>query len=198
MIKAVLQYNGMEETLRLPCEEEKITFAYQKLQVPQEEEPSITLKEPKFGNTDWDEKLAEIINEEGLFVANQLTHVLSLYQKDLRKLATVVEYAESCYDIDVTATNIMKLAHNLDKFNCMEDVGSYEYVGRRFIDENPKYQLSEDIEDYFDFEKFGEIEGDNHDGHWVGCHYVSMEEGCCFYDIFPSESKKIMIGGMVQ
>ena len=81
---------------------------------------------------------------------------------DLKKLWSVAEYAEA-----EDAEQLTRLAKNIGCFTFIEGATSYAEVGRFFTETEDRYILDLEMEDYFDYEGFGEYISDKFYGKFV-------------------------------
>ena len=75
---------------------------------------------------------------------------------------TVAEYAEA-----EDAEQLTRLARNIGCFTFIEGATSYAEVGRFFTETEDRYILDLEMEDYFDYEGFGEYISDKFYGKFV-------------------------------
>ena len=95
-------------------------------------------------------------------------------------LVPVIDYAKR-YDSEA----IIKLAECIDSFEVFGNVSTAYGLGIALINDNPYYELHEDIEDYFNFEKYGEDMDMQWDGKFLdGDIYVGICDGNTLENIF--------------
>ena len=156
------EYNGKTEFLYLPCEEKAIDKAFARLGTALEN-AKITLEDFSVNNPKWFERFKQIAADEGVYELNGLTNAINSADTDLKKLWLVAEYAEV-----EEAGQLARLAENIGCFKVIEDVSDYEDVGRYVVDNNDCYALHPELEDYFDFNGFGEHIAEEYGGKFVG------------------------------
>ena len=98
---------------------------------------------------------------------------------DLNKLSALVNYTNV-----EEARDIIKLIENEECFIFFESCGDFETVAKKFIADDPQeYYVSNALEEYIDYEQFGEDMDRDHDGKFVREGYVCMANGECLEDI---------------
>ena len=159
-------YNGKSEYLYLPCEEKAIDKALARLGAAPEN-AKITLEDFSVNNPKWFERFKQIAADEGVYELNGLANAINSADTDLKKLWLVAEYAEV-----EEAGQLARLAENIGCFKVIEDVSDYEDVGRYIGDNNNCYALHPELEDYFDFNGFGEHIAEEYGGKFVGGNFI--------------------------
>ena len=81
-------------------------------------------------------------------VVNKL---VQLDDTKLTYIVPVIEYAE-----DSSSDAVVKLIDSIDSFAVFGDVSDACELGEAVINANPEYNIHIELEDYFDFEKYGE------------------------------------------
>ena len=182
-------YNGKSEYLYLPCEEKAIDKALARLGAAPEN-AKITLEDFSVNNPKWFERFKQIAADEGVYELNGLANAINSADTDLKKLWLVAEYAEV-----EDAGQLARLAENIGCFKVIEDVSDYEDVGRYIIDNNDCYALHPELEDYFDFNGFGEHIAEEYGGKFVGGNFIYNDTDTSLLDILYQD-KPITMGGM--
>jgi len=160
------EYNGKTEFLYLPCEEKAIDKAFARLGTALEN-AKITLEDFSVNNPKWFERFKRIAADEGVYELNRLANAINSADTDLKKLWLVAEYAEV-----EEAGQLARLAENIGCFKVIEDVSDYEDVGRYVVDNNDCYALHPELEDYFDFNGFGEHIAEEYGGKFVDGNFI--------------------------
>ena len=160
---AKAEYGGKTEYLYFPCEEEAIDKAFARLGTTADE-VKITLEDFNTDSPEWFGRFREIAAEEGVYELNRLTGAVNTADMDLKKLWSVAEYAEA-----EDAEQLTRLARNIGCFTFIEGATGYAEVGRFFTETEDRYILDLEMEDYFDYEGFGEYISDKFYGKFV-CH----------------------------
>ena len=113
-----------------------------------------------------------------------------------QKLAAAIEYTgvTSPHDIGVLMDNIddLELITDIDK-------DDYDEVGRYFINASDDYELSEELEDFFDFHEFGEYIADERSGQFVSGGFIYYDGNYDMTDILDeldSADNSMRMGGM--
>ena len=182
-------YNGKSEYLYLPCEEKAIDKALARLGTALEN-AKITLEDFSVNNPKWFERFKQIAADEGVYELNGLTNAINSADTDLKKLWLVAEYAEV-----EDSGQLARLAENIGFFKIIEDVNDYEDVGRYIVDNNDCYALHPELEDYFDFNGFGEHIAEEYGGKFVGGNFIYNDTDTSLLDILYQDEPMTM-GGM--
>ena len=183
------EYNGRSEYLYLPCEEKAIDKALARLGAAPEN-AKITLEDFSVNNPKWFERFKQIAADEGVYELNRLATAINSADTDLKKLWLVAEYAEVG-----DAGQLARLAENIGCFKVIEDVSDYEDVGRYIVDNNDCYALHPELEDYFDFNGFGEHIAEEYGGKFVGDNFIYNDTDTSLLDILYQDEPMTM-GGM--
>ena len=183
------EYNGKSEYLYLPCEEKAIDKALARLGAAPEN-AKITLEDFSVNNPKWFERFKQIAADEGVYELNGLANAINSADTDLKKLWLVAEYAEV-----EEAGQLARLAENIGCLKIIEDVNDYEDVGRYIVDNNDCYALHPELEDYFDFNGFGEHIAEEYGGKFVGGNFIYNDTDTSLLDILYQD-KPITMGGM--
>ena len=183
------EYNGKTEFLYLPCEEEAIDKAFARLGTTADE-VKITLEDFNTDSPEWFGRFREIASEEGVYELNRLTAAVNTADMDLKKLWSVAEYAEA-----EDAEQLTRLARNIGCFTFIEGATSYAEVGRFFTETEDRYILDLEMEDYFDYEGFGEYISDKFYGKFVCGGFIYNDTDTSLLDILYQDEPMTM-GGM--
>lgn len=179
-------YNGKSEYLYLPCEEKAIDKALARLGAAPEN-AKITLEDFSVNNPKWFERFKQIAADEGVYELNGLTNAINSADTDLKKLWLVAEYAEV-----EEAGQLARLAENIGCLKIIEDVNDYEDVGRYIVDNNDCYALHPELEDYFDFNGFGEHIAEEYGGKFVGGNFIYNDTDTSLLDILYPDKPMTM------
>ena len=179
-------YNGKSEYLYLPCEEKAIDKALARLGAAPEN-AKITLEDFSVNNPKWFERFKQIAADEGVYELNGLANAINSADTDLKKLWLVAEYAEV-----EEAGQLARLAENIGCFKVIEDVSDYEDVGRYIVDNNDCYALHPELEDYFDFNGFGEHIAEEYGGKFVGGNFIYNDTDTSLLDILYQDKPMTM------
>lgn len=180
------EYNGESEYLYLPCEEKAIDKALARLGAAPEN-AKITLEDFSVNNPKWFERFKQIAADEGVYELNGLANAINSADTDLKKLWLVAEYAEV-----EEAGQLARLAENIGCLKIIEDVNDYEDVGRYIVDNNDCYALHPELEDYFDFNGFGEHIAEEYGGKFVGGNFIYNDTDTSLLDILYQDKPMTM------
>jgi hypothetical protein len=184
------EYNGKSEFLYLPCEEEAIDKAFARLGAPTPDDVELSWEDICIESEKWTERFKEIAAEEGVYELNRLTAAVNTADMDLKKLWSVAEYAEA-----EDAEQLTRLARNIGCFTFIEGATSYAEVGRFFTETEDRYILDLEMEDYFDYEGFGEYISDKFYGKFVCGGFIYNDTDTSLLDILYQDEPMTM-GGM--
>lgn len=174
---AKAEYGGKTEYLYFPCEEEAIDKAFARLGTTADE-VKITLEDFNADSPEWFGRFREIASEEGVYELNRLTAAVNTADMDLKKLWSVAKYAEA-----EDAEQLTRLAKNIGCFTFIEGATSYAEVGRFFTKTEDRYILDLEMEDYFDYEGFGEYISDKFYGKFVDGGFIYNDSDTSLLDI---------------
>lgn len=121
------------------------------------------------------EKLNEIAQELGRLDGTRITHIVP-----------VIEFAG-----DSSSETIIKLAENIDSFIVYGDVSNTYDLGVAEVNSNPDYCIHIDLEEFFDFEKFGEEVETNLDGKYLdGNIFVATKDYMTLEEILGNDEQE--------
>ena len=184
---AEAKYNGKTEYIYLPCESRAIDKALRRLGADSADHCEISLKDFSTGNSEWLKRMTELCHREGIYEVNRLAKAVSGANMDYEKLSAVAEYANA-----ESVKGLIALAENLDDFVFIKYAEDYETVGRYFADSDPKYDLNVEMEDFFDYEGFGEYMLESNGGEFTPSGFVCMLGGADLYEILDCDEDMTM------
>ena len=90
---------------------------------------------------------------------------------------------------------------NIDDLELITDIdqGDYDEVGRYFINASDDYELSEELEDFFDFHEFGEYIADERSGQFISGGFICYDGNYDMTDILDqldSADNSMRMGGI--
>ena len=107
--------------------------------------------------------------QESIYELNDLALAVSrLYMEAQKKLGVVVEMAEP-----ESASQIRRLAENLDQFEFVPEVRTPAEYGRYMIQESGHFEYDENLKDFYDYEKYGLQRMEQQPGMFADRGYVS-------------------------
>lgn len=169
-----ISYNEKSESVFLPDYELAIKKSVERLGAPVIEDCELNIECENPNYVLLNDNFADVLNGEGIFELNKLLEVLDETQVDSKKLRAAIDLMNVS-----TANNIITLAENLDDLEFIEDVscGDYEAIGRFFVDTDcyEEYEISDDLQGFFNFAEFGEYIAEEKEGEFV-------PDGFMFYD----------------
>ena len=131
--------------------------------------------------------LKNVLENEGVHSLNNLLSELKkLNNWKLYDFKAIIEYA------DVSdSENLIRLAQNVNCFIVYDEVDNAEELGREWIDAHDEYNINTDLQDFFNYEEYGEYLKQNLKGKFLGANgFVGIREE---YDL-----KKILVDEQEQ
>ena len=141
-----------QEMLYFPCAESKISRAVRRLGVDRPEQCTATLKLAEVSDAVRGVFGHECPLNEHLDSLNALTRYLQAFDEQaLEKFHTV-------FDIvwPQTPEEVLSLAENLHEFTVVPDISTTEEYGRYMIQESGHFEVDPSLEDYIDYQSYGE------------------------------------------
>lgn len=141
-----------QEMLYFPCAESKISRAVRRLGVDRPEQCTATLKLAEVSDAVRGIFGHECPLNEHLDTLNALTRYLQAFDEQaLEKFHTV-------FDIvwPQTPEEVLSLAENLHEFTVVPDISTTEEYGRYMIQESGHFEVDPSLEDYIDYQSYGE------------------------------------------
>ena len=153
------------ELIQLPEEELAIEKALARLGAASEDGCDITLDHN--GLAAFSERFMRVIQDEGLYAANELIRQIDKEDLDWAKLAAVAEFTGAHRGEDIAL-----IAKHLDDFVFAPYAMNEEDVGSHFVNNFSEYDLNPDMEVFFDYQGFGESIVERFDGRFVDDGFV--------------------------
>lgn len=187
LTEVAVTFNGKTEHLYLPEEPLAITKALERLGAPVPDVCSYQMQYCNKLSGEWEEILDGYLGKENIYDINNLAQIIDDGEIDLDKLSAVMRYADtdSLYDV-------IRLAENIDEFEFMAGAKDSEDVGRKIIED--EFDIPIDLENYIDYNAFGEDYSTEHNGKFVGTGFVCMGLFRSLSDVLVSNSE-IKFGG---
>lgn len=171
LVTATIDFEGRTEYLYLPCDDLAITKAMYRVGAVNVDELNIQMEDMNMNSPAWFDRLKQILRDGSIYDVNQVVEAIDTADMDLAKLTAVMEYADRS-----DAPAIAALAERLDDFKYLPDASDMDEVGRYFIDIINDYYIHDDLEDYFDYDGFGEHMAELYDGKFVDSGFVCMDQ----------------------
>ena len=121
--------------------------------------------------------------------------IASLPERDRPKLAAAVMMTEAN-----TASEIAEVAKNLDQFDFIPGVGTPEEYGRHMIRESGRFEYDSELEEFYDYEKYGRQRIAQEQGQFTELGYMSYHVTLTMEELLrgdPAEQMNQGMGGMV-
>ena len=130
---------------------------------------------------------------ENIYELNDLALAVSkLSVEAQKKLGAVVEMAEPEY-----ASQICRLAENLDQFEFAPGAHTPAEYGRFMIQESGHFEYDENLEGFYDYEKFGLQRMEQESGMFTDRGYVSYHGTMSLEELMAGiQSERFQMGGM--
>ena len=195
MLVGEIKYGKNTEFVYLPDNDIAINKALKRIEAESPDDCSVILSEINVGSQRVFDAFNSILHSEGIYEVNRLAQAVNkaVNVQSLQKLSAVLEYA------DVSdAKSIVALAENLDAFGYVNDVVDHEELGRWWIEHHDELELSIDLEDYFNYDQYGEDIHHGYSGEFLADGgYVFVEYGHSLKDILDTdEDESMTMGGM--
>lgn len=135
--------------------------------------------------------LKDVLENEGVYALNNfVAELVKLKRWRLCDLKAIIEYA------DVSdSENLIRLAQNINCFIVYDDVDNAEELAREWIDAHDEYYINTDLQDFFDYEEYGEYLAKNFEGKFLGASgFVGINEEYDLKNILVKEQEQGMQG----
>ena len=184
-----------------PADSEHITWLYHPM--PQEEIDRLLLRT---GITDYSQirlhleesilpaKINQALDfeQESLSELNALAEVIEgLSETECKKLGAVVQMAKP-----KSAEQIQHLVEHLDEFSFAPNVHTPEEYGRYMIQESGLFEYDENLEVFYDYEKYGQISLEGKDGMFTASGYVACDSVQNLEELMSADDENLKLGGM--
>lgn len=195
LLTGEITYQKKTEYVYLPDDDLAISKAFKRLGAGKPEDCQIVLSDFSVDDSRVFHTFQAVLNAEGIYEANRLAQAVNRFAsaESLQKLSAVIESVDA-----VGAKSITALAENLNAFGFAPNVQDHEDLGRWWIDTHEKLELSPELEDYFDYDGYGEAIHEECGGEFLqGGGYIYLEEGYSLEDILDAdEDEGMTMGGM--
>lgn len=189
LVIATAIYKEKTEYLYLPCEVPAIDKALRRLGAGCADDCEISLEDFTMNNPAWLERMKELCRTDGIYEVNRLAEVINHADMDLDKLTAAAEYV----DVD-SAEGLIKLAKHLGDFVFIKDAENYDDVGRFYTENEPEYNLNPEMENFFDFDGFGEYMAEANGGEFISSGFVCMRDDAELSEMLDSDEAMTMGG----
>lgn len=131
---------------------------------------------------------------ESLYELNDLAAAIKkLTEADQKKLGAAVIMAEPEY-----ASQIRHLAENLDQFEFAPDVKTPKEYGQYMIQESGHFDYDENLDEFYDYEKYGQQRMSRESGMFTEAGYISYHGTLSLEELMMEESTEqgFQMGGL--
>ena len=190
-----ITYQDKTEYVYLPDDGLAISKAIRRLGAEKPEDCQIVLSDFSADDSRIFQTFQSVLDADGIYEANQLAKAVNQFAgtESLQKLSAVMESVDAG-----DAKSLVALAENLDAFGFAPNIQDHEDLGRWWIDTHEELELSPELEDYFDYDGYGEAIHEECGGEFLqDGGYVYLEEGYSLEDILDAdEDEGMMMGGI--
>lgn len=190
-----IEYEGNTEFVYLPDDDIVIRKALKRLGAESADKCFINLSDFNANYKKMFDLFKSVLGSKGIYEVNNLARAINRFvdEENLQKLSAVMEYIDTS-----DAKAIVALAENLDAFGYVKNIRDNESLGRWWIDSHDELQLSIELENYFDYDQYGEEIHREYSGTFLADGgYVFMEYGHSLkYILDPNNDKSITMGGI--
>jgi len=190
-----ITYQDKTEYVYLPDDGLAISKAIRRLGAEKPEDCQIVLSDFSTDDSRIFQTFQSVLDAEGIYEANRLAKAVNQFAgtESLQKLSAVMESVDAG-----DAKSLVALAENLDAFGFAPNIQDHEDLGRWWIDTHEELELSPELEDYFDYDGYGEVIHEECGGEFLqDGGYVYLEEGYSLEDILDAdEDEGMTLGGI--
>ena len=152
--------------------------------------------EVKLVDSDLPRQIETVLSDDSLDSLNRMCQaIVSLPKTDRTKLAAAVILAEAS-----SASEITEIAKNLDLFDFVPGVKAPEEYGRHMIRESGRFEYDPELDEFYDYEKYGQQRMAQEEGQFTGQGYVSYHGTLAMEELLhraPAEQMNQGMGGMI-
>ena len=196
IVNVDLTYKGRYESLFLPESRLAIDKAVRRLGAETIEDCDCTYEyeNPNYGR--FAVKFEDILENEGVEGLNALAYQFYTYDIDTRKLDAAIEMTGVS-----SSKNIITLIDHLDDLELIPNIDRNDFagVGRYYLDQSNDLEISPDLEDFFNYEEFGEYIAEEYSGQFTSCGFLYYDGNDSMSEIvnaLDDEGSTMSIGGM--
>ena len=190
LLTVEIEHNGKNEYLYLPDSPTAIAKAISRLGATMLEDCKFKLYDFNIDNKNWCDRLIKFIENENIYDVNQLVNELSTAELDLNKLNTAIKYAMSkSQDFSESVESTLKLAKYINELEYFPYVSDYNELGQKIIETSEYYQLSPELEEYFDYDAFAEAYAEEREGELIDGDFICLNEYTTLDEILDDEIK---------
>ncbi|MBK6088394.1 antirestriction protein ArdA [Ruminococcus difficilis] len=172
-----LEHEGKKEFVAIAEDPESLNTAAERLGVESPEDCDVTINSYHVDMEPIIPAFQQILEVEGVIKLSQLASELANEKMDWAKLRAVADYSEVR-----SAKNLNIIADRLDEFVYIPKANDEDDVGRYYVNDYKDgnvYSLCIDMEEYFDFQAFGEYMMEEYHGKFIEDGYVCVSDYGC-------------------
>ena len=131
---------------------------------------------------------------EGIMDLNRLAEVVqNMSEEQKTTLAAAVDIAKPESALEVT-----QLAINLPQFVFYPGVDSAKAYGKYMIQESGRFEFDPELEEFYDYEKYGQLRLDREDGEFVAGGYIVYEGAIPLDELMKGDpvEQDVQMGGL--
>jgi hypothetical protein len=190
---SVMVSNGSKtETLYLPTEDITLQKAINRLGAKSMEDCTVDNIDAMIIPVSWLHTFVEDFRTLDIDALNKFSRSICEFEAgDFNKLMALADYAQA-NDLQ----NATRLAENIDSFLFVPNVKYTENLGRYMIQKSGSYKYDEDLEDFYDYEMFGNHLEETQEGKFIDCGYVGISDDVTLSEILKQDENDLTMGGM--
>ena len=169
IVNVDIAYRGRYESIFLPESQLAIEKAIHRLGAKSIDDCECTCEyeDPNYGA--FSVRFEDILDHEGVCALNAFCHALDEQDIDVKKLRAITEMTGVS-----SSKNLITLIDYLDDFELISDIdcGDYSKVGRYYLEHSDEYEISPDLEDFFNYDEFGEHIADEYSGEFTSYGFI--------------------------
>lgn len=172
-----LEHEGKKEFVAIAEDPESLNTAAERLGAESPEDCDVIINSYHVDMEPIIPAFQQILEVEGVIKLSQLVSELANEKMDWAKLRAVADYAEVR-----SAKNFNIIADRLDEFIYIPKANDEDDVGRYYVNDYKDgnvYSLGIDMEEYFDFQAFGEYMMEEYHGKFIEDGYVCVSDYGC-------------------
>ena len=177
--------------LFLPMEQEEIDRAIQRAGIADSNEIRLRLEDSQFPD---EVDILLDMKRENLSALNALAQAANgMPHDDLNKLGAVVSLAKP-----QTAAQIKNLVENLDLFDFAPGAHTLDEYGKYMIQQSGHFEYDENLEDFYDYAKYGVERINEEDGMFTDRGYIAYKGYISIEEVMNGgQSSHMKMGGMM-
>jgi hypothetical protein len=192
VFSVMVSNNSKTETLYLPTEDITLQKAINRLGAKSMEDCTVDNIDAMIIPVSWLHTFVENFRTLDIDALNKFSRSICEFEADdFNKLMSLADYAQA-HDLQ----NATCLAENIDSFLFVPNVKYTEDLGRYMIQKSGSYKYDEDLEDFYDYEMFGNHLLETQEGKFIDCGYVGISDDVTLFEILKQDENDLTMGGI--